>query len=117
MLFRSAGAAEDILGSLLKNRGEQSPFEFLHKWYQAEYSVEVTKRDFSREIANLPRNWLKHANEDAESELEVSSVESIQMLMRSVPCYYKLTGVHSKEMDRFYNYVKNNSKQIDELMS
>lgn len=112
-----AGAAEDILGSLLKNRGEQSPFEFLHKWYKTEYSTEVTKRYFSREIANLSRNWLKHANEDPESELQVSSADSIMLLMRSVPCYHKLTGEHTNEMDRFYNYVKKNGELINDLMS
>lgn len=112
-----AGAAEDILGSLLKYRGEQSPFEFLHEWYQTEYSTEVTKKYFSREIANLSRNWLKHANEDPESELQVSSADSIMLLMRSVPCYYKLTGAHSNEMDRFYNYVKKNGELLNEIMS
>ncbi|MBT5031961.1 MAG: hypothetical protein HOM55_06670 [Proteobacteria bacterium] len=112
-----AGAAEDILGSLLQHRGQQSPFEFLHDWYQTEYSANVTKRDFSREIANLPRNWLKHTNEHAASELDVSIVDSIMMLMRAVPCYYKLTGSHSKEMDRFNNHVDSNIEQINEIMS
>jgi len=112
-----AGAAEEILGSLLKNSGKQSPFEFLHEWYQTEYAVKITKRDFSREIANMPRNWLKHADEDADSEVDISNKDSMMLLMRAVPCYYKLTGRHSEEMERFYEYVRFNKDEIDALMS
>ena len=67
-----AGAAEDILAWLLKADHEQSPFEFLYDWYQREYNVTYSKRHFSRQIANLPRNWLKHAEEDLETQFEIS---------------------------------------------
>lgn len=112
-----AGAAEDILGNLLQLQGEQSPFEFLHDWYQQEYAVQIAKIDFSRQIANAHRNWLKHAKEDAESELQINGIDSIMMLMRAVPCYYKLTGGHSPEMDRFNEYVRRNKDHIDAMMS
>lgn len=112
-----AGAAEDILGSLLKIKGEQSPFEFLHKWYQEEYAVQVTKHDFSRNIANVPRNWLKHAEKDVDSELDISDKDSTMLLMRAVPCYFKLTGEHSEEMVRFNKHVSSNIQELDVLMS
>lgn len=112
-----AGAAEDILGGLLQHKGEQSPFEFLHDWYQQEYAEQITKQDFSRQLANAHRNWLKHAKEDAGSVLEITDMDSIMMLMRAVPCYYKLTGGHSTEMDRFNEYVRRNKDRIDAMMS
>jgi len=112
-----AGAAEDILGSLLKIKGNESAFEFLHEWYQKEYTVEVTKRDFSREIANPDRNWLKHADEDANTELDITNKNSIMMLMRAVPCYHNLAGEHSEEMKKFHKYITTNYDEINRLMS
>lgn len=112
-----AGAAEDILAGLLQASGEQSPFEFLHEWYQKEYGVNHTKTKFSREVANLSRNWLKHAGEDAETSLEVIKQESILMLMRALPCYHKLAGCHTEKMENFYQYVKSNFNEIDSLFS
>ena len=65
----------------------------------------------------MPRNWLKHADEDADSEVDISNKDSMMLLMRAVPCYYKLTGRHSEEMERFYEYVRFNKDEIDALMS
>jgi hypothetical protein len=112
-----AGAAEDILAGLLQADGEQSAFEFLYGWYQREYSVTYSKKDFSRQIANLPRNWLKHAKEDAESQLKISKKHSIGMLMRAVPCYYKLANGHTEKMEIFYQYVDTNMKELNKLFS
>jgi hypothetical protein len=112
-----AGAAEDILAGLLQSNDEQSPFEFLHDWYQREYNVTYSKTDFSRQIANLPRNWLKHAKEDTETQLEISKQDSILMLMRAVPCYYKLANRHSEKMKKFNQYVNLNIKELNNLFS
>lgn len=112
-----AGAAEDILAGLLQSSVEQCAFEFLHNWYQQTNNVTISKSDFSRSIANLGRNWLKHAQEDPETELEVTNLLSIQMLMRALPSYYILTKTHTPEMQRFFNYVNQNMKEIDKLFS
>lgn len=110
-----AGAAEDILAGLLQVNGEQSPFEFLHDWYQREYNVTYSKTDFSHQIANLPRNWLKHAKKDPETQLNISKKDSILMLMRAVPCYYKLSNGHTEKMEIFYQYVNSNIKEFDKM--
>jgi hypothetical protein len=68
-----AGAAEDIFAGLLNAAGQQSAFEFLHDWYQKTYGKKVSETEFSREIANLGRNWLKHANDDADTEFDISN--------------------------------------------
>lgn len=112
-----AGAAEDILAGLLQVDGEQSPFEFLHDWYQREYNVTYSKKDFSRQIANLPRNWLKHAKEDPQTQLKISKQDSILTLMRAVPCYYKLANGHTEKMEIFYQYVNSNIKELNKLFS
>lgn len=112
-----AGAAEAIMSGLLQANNEQSPFEFLHDWYQREYSVNYSTRDFSRQIANLPRNWLKHAQEDAETQLNISKQDSILMLMRAVPCYYKLGNGHTEKMEIFYQYVNSNIEELNKLFS
>jgi len=112
-----AGAAEDILSGLLKAEGKQSAFEFLHEWYQETYNTTISKSDFSRRIANLGRNWLKHANGDADTELEISNLESIQMLMRAMPSYYSLTKSQTGKMKKFHRYVVANKEKLDELFS
>ena len=88
-----AGAAEDILASLLKSAGEQSSFEYLHDWYQKTYNIQISERDFSRQIANSARNWLKHANNDTNSHYDIMKQDSILILMRAVPCYHNLTVI------------------------
>ena len=112
-----AGAAEDILGGLLQASGEQSSFEFLHAWYQETYETTVPRKDFSRQMVNAARNWLKHAEEDAESKYDILEQDSILMLMRAMPCYYKLTKSHTKQMDRFFQYVRVNLEKINALFS
>ena len=94
-----------------------SAFDFLHDWYQQTNNESLSKTEFSRSIANLGRNWLKHAQEDADTELEVTNLLSIQMLMRALPSYYTLTNTHTSEMNRFFNYVTKNKKEIDNLFS
>lgn len=112
-----AGAAEDILAGLLRADREQRPFEFLYDWYQREYNVTYSKQHFSLQIANLPRNWLKHAKQDGETQLEISKQDSILMLMRAVPCYYKLAKGHTEKMEIFYQYVNANMKELNKLFS
>lgn len=112
-----AGAAEDILAGLLRAKGQQSAFEFLHEWYQKTYGVLISKQEFSRQFANLGRNWLKHASEDADTTFEVSNQECIQMLMRALPSYYKLTKSHTASMSKLFHFIEENMKKFEELFS
>jgi len=112
-----AGAAEDIFAGLLNAAGHQSAFEFLHDWYQKAYGTKVSRTEFSREIANLGRNWLKHADEDADTQFDISERDSIMMLMRALPCYHKLTKGHTEKMERFFQHLKANISEINKLFS
>lgn len=108
-----AGAAEDIFAGLLNAAGEQSPFDFLHNWYQNTYDEKVSKRKFSREMLNLGRNWLKHANEDTNTEFDIAERDSIMILMRAIPCYFKLTKSYTEKMVKFRKYFKDNTAEIE----
>ena len=108
------GAAEDLLAGLLIAPGEQDPFHFLHDWYQQTYKTTIKEKDFSRQVANLARNWLKHAELDPQSKYDITPENSLSMLMRAVPCYKKLTGEHTYQMDRFFHYVQTNIHQFDQ---
>jgi hypothetical protein len=112
-----AGAAEDIFAGLLSAAGQQSAFEFLHGWYQKTYSKTLSKTEFSREIANLGRNWLKHASDDADTKFDITERDSIMMLMRALPCYHKLTKSHTEKMERLFQHLKANINEINKLFS
>ena len=112
-----AGAAEDIFAGLLNAAGQQSAFEFLPDWYQKTYNKTVSKGDFSQQIANLGRNWLKHANDDTHTKFDITERDSIMMLMRALPCYHKLTKSHTEKMERFFQYLKANISEINKLFS
>lgn len=112
-----AGAAEDLLSGLLKAAGKQTAFEFLHKWYEETYETKVPTKTFSHQIANSARNWLKHANDDSDTCTTISEQDSIMMLMRALPCYFKLTQKHTAQMDRFFNYIRNNISDINKMFS
>ena len=112
-----AGAAEDIFAGLLNDVGQQSAFQYLHDWYQKTYDVEVSKTDFSRQIANVGRNWVKHASEDPETKNVITERDSIMMLMRALPCYHRLTSTHTEKMEIFFQYVRENITEIDKWFS
>lgn len=112
-----AGAAEDIFSGLLKASGQQTPFEFLHDWYKKQYKTLTSQRDFSRQMANVGRNWLKHAEEDANTTFDIAERDSLMMLMRALPCYHELTNGHTEKMEQFFQYLKSDIKRINELFS
>lgn len=114
-----AGAADEIIGRLLKASGKQSSLDFLYDWYQQRFKVKITKMKFSREIANKARNWLKHAEDDADSQYDILELEQdgILMLMRAVRSYYNLTKTHTEQMVRFSQYIDINPEKISALFS
>ena len=112
-----AGAADGVFGTLLKASGKQSSFDFLYDWYKQMFKVKITKKKFSCEIANRARNWLKHAEEDADSQYDILEQDGILMLMRAVQSYYKLTKMHTEQMVRFKQYIDINPEKISALFS
>ena len=110
-----AGAAEDILAGLTKNAGEMDSFEFLYKSYKLVSKEELSKKSFSWDVINLARNWLKHANDDPETEFDLHERDALMIIMRAMPMHKRLAGVDTDQMKRFDQYLKQNEKQVREF--
>lgn len=95
-----AGAAEEILGILLKRQGMKNMLDRL-----VELDKELTGgRDFEviRKEVNGARNAIKHARDAIEDEIVIEHGEAIAMLGRAVVNYVKLTREATPAMVRVY---------------
>ncbi|NIK31400.1 hypothetical protein FHY15_000496 [Xanthomonas arboricola] len=95
-----AGAAEEILGSLLKRAG---------KSHMMDHLVELDKklsggRKFSEvsDEVNRARNALKHARDASEDLVEVAPGEADAMLVRAIANYVVLTDDATEQMVSVY---------------
>ncbi|WP_198402740.1 hypothetical protein [Methylomonas koyamae] len=100
-----AGAAEEILGKLIKRRGETAMIDRL-----VELDRQLTGgRSFkivNKEINGI-RNALKHADDPNEDELEIEAGSAIAMLSRAVVNYVLFTGGDATpNMVRVYEHLK-----------
>lgn len=100
-----SGAAEEILGKLIKRNGETAMIDQL-----MEFDKELTGgRSFAivnKEINGI-RNALKHASDPTEDEIEVDPGEAIAMLSRAVVNYVLFTdGAATPNMVRVYEHLK-----------
>ena len=100
-----AGAAEEILGNLIKRAGESAMIDrlvCLDKRLTGGRSFAVVNKE-----VNGIRNALKHANDPAEDEIEVDAGEAISMLSRAVANYARLSNEQpSPNMVRVYEHLK-----------
>ena len=109
-----AGAAEDVIGALLRRKGEKSMLENLHVWDQETTREKVSFGDFARKT-NLTRNTLKHANEATEDEIEVFRWEAVQMLMRALCNWTALGETPTAKMREFNNWLQRNNGAYETL--
>jgi hypothetical protein len=100
-----AGAAEEILGSLIRRAGEPAMIDRLlelDKRLTGGRSYSVVNKEI-----NGIRNALKHANDPFEDEIEVETGEAISMLSRAVVNYVLLSGGQATPiMVRVYEHLK-----------
>ena len=85
-----AGAAEEILGSLLRRTGREAMIDHL-----VEMDRELTGgRSFKilNDEVNRARNTLKHAREQTEDSVVIEPGEATAMLARALANYKMLTG-------------------------
>lgn len=71
-----AGAAEEILGTLIKRENNSHILGDLHAWYQETTGGQIAFGQFSQN-ANFTRNSLKHAKEPSEDNVEVCRWETV----------------------------------------
>ena len=98
-----AGAAEEILGVLLRRAGKPNMLEQLHEWYKATNGHDITFQDFARN-ANFTRNTLKHATSSTEDEVEIHRWETVQMLMRAL-YNWKVLGLEPTAKMLEFNFL------------
>ncbi len=100
-----AGAAEEILGVLLRRAGEPCMMDHL---YDYDKCLTVTGRPsniVNKEVNGI-RNGLKHANQPLEDELDVDSEHAAAMLARAVANYISLEGSITPPMHNFYEHLR-----------
>ncbi|QSP95500.1 hypothetical protein LPB19_03525 [Marinobacter salinisoli] len=108
-----AGAAEEILGKLLNERGEKHWLdEVLSGALRAlgfrRNTLETPEAKKSRKevsnLANYYKNRLKHYNEDGSITFTVDA-EAADMIDRAISNYFKLTKSETGAMERFKELV------------
>jgi hypothetical protein len=115
-----AGAGEEILGRLLKHRGEDPALSRLigdvksiakELWPEYEFPGEK----YFADKANLARNLLKHLDDPNVETLELDLFyEAFAMLNRAIENYQKLGGELSEKMKRFQELLDTVRKRFDE---
>ena len=109
-----AGAAEDILGALLRRGGQRPMLEQLHAWYQETTKAEISFGEFARK-ANLGRNTLKHATNAEEDVIEIFRWEAVQMLMRALYNWKALGHEPTDRMLKFNNWLHEHRDSYETL--
>jgi hypothetical protein len=100
-----AGAAEEILGSLLRRASKRSIMDHLIDF---DKHLTGTGRPFKvvNEEVNGIRNSLKHASNPIEDELEGDHEHAVAMLARAVANYTSLASDATPSMLQFYEHLK-----------
>ena len=103
-----AGAAEEIFGAMCRRRGIQNAVEKVSELEVIGWNGDdVIKR---RLFLNDVRNNLKHANDDADDEFEVTELDPFFMIVRAL-ANAKLLGVaFSVEMENFCVHHNSNNQ-------
>ena len=98
-----AGAAEEILGVLVKRQNKLAMVDHL-KELDSKLSG-GRKFDVVNYEINVIRNALKHAKFPDEDEIEVEHCDAVAMLSRAVTNYILLGGAESPKIIWFYEYL------------
>ena len=100
-----AGAAEEILGSLLKREGKPAAMQRVLARMERNSGQAQDFAEFCKNI-NRIRNALKHARDPGEDNIDISPQEPISMLGRAVSNYALLEQPLSPSMFRLPPLLK-----------
>jgi hypothetical protein len=108
-----AGAAEELLGSILNHNSELTILAELVPWYKDEYKTEISFKDLSSGM-NEVRNELKHSHTypDLNYEVEVTEPHAMQMLQRSIVNYMRACQGYTEKMYAFKEYYLKHANHI-----
>jgi hypothetical protein len=107
-----AGAGEEILGKLLIRHSKKNMVAYL-KELDKRLSEGREFKIVNREINGF-RNSLKHANNEAEDEIDVAEGQehAIAMLSRSLTNYASFEGRLSEKMEQFLQWLRDNKPDL-----
>lgn len=108
-----AGAAEEMLGNILRKNGEENILGELLPWFNERYNTEMSFSELAKG-ANEIRDELKHGHSypDINHEVEVSLAYCTQMLQRAYVNYSRAVGIPTEKMALFGRYVTENEKEL-----
>lgn len=109
-----AGAAEEILGQLVRRRGGKSALDekvtVLCGLFEAVFKTPANRKEFV-DLRNEARNELKHIGKSDHIELDLEQ-EAVKLLARAIDNYKKLgQGQTTSKTKIFYNFRKERSRR------
>lgn len=111
-----AGASEEILGKIAKNKDETDAYtilcEELIKDYKKELNITITKKELGDTTLNFFRNELKHFNKQKYEFLEINPESvAISLLLRA--CYnITLLNIMTENIGEFIRWANENLQRI-----
>lgn len=108
-----AGAAEEMLGNMLRTQGKDNVLADLHPWFKDKYKSEISFSDLAKG-ANVIRDELKHGHEnpDPAHGVEISKPIAAQMLMRALVNYTRVAGSPTESMIHAKQWLDSHYKEI-----
>ena len=108
-----AGAAEEILGTYVKNKDKEPCVEVQAKLLKDQDLFELSEKEIMFLHLNLARNALKHFHDEAEENMSLAlETEAIALIVRGLDNVVKLEIKFSKAMNDFVLWVKKNRPDI-----
>lgn len=104
-----AGAADDILGSLMRHAGKKSALDQISDFHRESTEPGLTDSEHKKVIAavaNRARNQSKHAGDPNETHIEVEQIHPLQMLLRAIPMVPNLGAGLTPAMVEFFEWVE-----------
>ena len=99
-----AGAAEEIFGAMCRRRGLQNAVKKIAELEITSWNSDDVKNRIS--CLNKVRNNLKHADNEADDDFEVTELDSFFMIVRAIENAKLLDIAFSVEMEEFCGYYK-----------
>ena len=108
-----AGAAEEILGTYVKNKGIEPCIVAQAKLLKDQDLSALSEKEIKFLHLNLARNALKHFHNEAEEHMALAlETEAIALIVRGLDNVVKLEIKFSKAMNDFVLWVKKNRPDI-----
>jgi len=94
-----SGAAEEILGALLKRSGQEATLERMQIAAEMRLERKLDRKEYLA-LVNRSRNALKHASDSNEDTFEYDPNHAAGMLFRAMMNYQTLTDRLTEPMER-----------------